>query len=172
MSSHDSEIQRRCDSILNIPVFSELATWRGTTNYEFSRIDLKKCKISFKSNILMSSKKGYSNSLKGVLSYYHSTIENPSLSSSSSKRASAGSRPLCESEYMFGVPVVYSHHPPLPKNDSPTQRSMAMLVEIYLEFIQTLPSAIVKSLNGHVIAFKNYIKIFKLSSIFNLFYIH
>lgn len=124
LSSQDLDIQRRCETILNLPVFSEISAW-----------------------------KGYSNSFKGVLSYYHSTIANSTTggsSSSSSSKRGGGFRPLCESEYMFGVPIVYSHHPAQPKNESPTQRSMAMLVEIYLEFIQTLPSAITQSINGYV----------------------
>lgn len=96
---------------------------------------------------------GYSNSLKGVLSYYHSTF---GISSTSSSASSRSRRPLIESEYMFGVPIVYAHHPPQPKNESPTEKSMATLVEIYMQFIATLPSAIAQSLDGNVYESKSY----------------
>lgn len=36
------------------------------------------------------------------------------------------------------------------RNDRPTERSMAILIEIYLQFIQTLPVAITQELNGVV----------------------
>ncbi len=35
-------------------------------------------------------------------------------------------------------------------NDRPTERSMAILIEIYLQFVQMLPIAISKEINGFV----------------------
>ena len=45
--------------------------------------------------------KGNLNSMKGVLSYYHTTITNK--------------RPLHEAEYLYAAALVNIHYPPLPK---------------------------------------------------------
>ena len=72
LSPIDLEIQKRCENMVNT----------GTT--------LKELKNS----------KGNLNSIKGVLSYYHSTIANH--------------RNLTDSEYLYSIPIVYASHPPLP----------------------------------------------------------
>lgn len=78
---------------------------------------------------------GSLNSIKGILSYYHATMRNK--------------RTLSDSEYLYAVPIVYSHHPPMPPNERPSEKSMSMLIEIYLQFIQTLPAAISQANIGH-----------------------
>lgn len=69
LSPQDAEIQRKCDSILN-------------------------SEITFKE---MNGSIGISNSLKGILSYYHSTIKER--------------RSLYEWEYLYAIPIVNAHHP-------------------------------------------------------------
>ncbi|CAF0957674.1 unnamed protein product [Brachionus calyciflorus] len=106
LSPQDAEIQKKCESILSD-------------------------EIAFRE---MSDSKGVSNSLKGVLSYYHSTLKEK--------------RSLYDSEYFYAFPIVNSHYPIFPKNESPNERSMAMLIEIYMQFIKTLPIAIISSNNS------------------------
>jgi hypothetical protein len=72
LSGADADIQRKCEVILN------------STN------SFKDIKYSV----------GSLNSIKGVLSYYHTTLKK--------KRA------LCDAEYLYAVPIVFSHHPPMP----------------------------------------------------------
>ncbi|RNA36639.1 hypothetical protein BpHYR1_016077 [Brachionus plicatilis] len=105
LSPQDAEIQRKCDSIIN-------------------------SEATFKE---MNGSIGISNSLKGILSYYHSTIKEK--------------RSLYEWEYLYALPIVNAHHPEFLKNESPSERSMALLIEIYIQFVKTLPNAIISSNN-------------------------
>ncbi len=50
--------------------------------------------------IINSLKKGMLNSMKGVLSYYHTTLK--------------VKRPLCDAEYLYAIPIIYCHYPPMP----------------------------------------------------------
>lgn len=104
LSPNDSEISRKSESLLNTGVtYRELRDSKGNTN-----------------------------SVKGILSYYHSNIRNrPSLT---------------EAEYLYSLPFIAVHHPPLPKKDSPTERSMALLVEMYLQFIATMPGPLIEAI--------------------------
>ena len=49
----------------------------------------------------MKDSKGNLNSIKGVLSYYHTTLNNK--------------RSLTESEFLYSLAIVNTHHPSLPK---------------------------------------------------------
>ena len=79
------------------------------------QLDPKMClspsdaEIQRKSELLLNSTKSFKdvkyslgslNSIKGILSYYHTSIK--------PKRA------LSDSEYLYAVPIVYAHHPPMP----------------------------------------------------------
>jgi hypothetical protein len=73
LSPQDAEIQRKCDLILNSsPIFKEMRESKGNVN-----------------------------SMKGMLSYYHTTLKNKRL--------------LDESEYYYAIPIVNSHYPILSK---------------------------------------------------------
>ena len=72
LSPQDAEIQRKCEQILNMqPQYKEIKESKGNVN-----------------------------SMKGMLSYYHTTIK---------------SRPLSEPEYYYAIPIVNSHYPVLSK---------------------------------------------------------
>ena len=73
LSPLDAEIQRKCDDILR-------------TEYSFREL---------------TDSRGVANSFKGILSYYHSTIDQK--------------RSLYDSEYFYALPVVNAHYPLFPK---------------------------------------------------------
>jgi hypothetical protein len=97
LSPQDTEIQRRCESVLNSAVtFKELRDSRGLLlDVYFAWF------LVILSCFNLWEKKGNLNSMKGILSYYHTTISN--------KRA------LNDAEYMYAAALVSTHYPPLPK---------------------------------------------------------
>ena len=73
LSPNDAEISRKSESLLNTGVtYRELRDSKGNTN-----------------------------SMKGVLSYYHSNLKNRLH--------------LAEVEYLYALPIIAVHHPTLPK---------------------------------------------------------
>ncbi|CAF1459994.1 unnamed protein product, partial [Didymodactylos carnosus] len=79
----------------------------------------------------MADSRGNMSSMKAILSYHHSSLGNK--------------RDLAESEYYYTLPIVLSHNPPLPRNEKPYEKSLSILIEMYLTFLDILPPPLIQS---------------------------
>jgi hypothetical protein len=92
LSPIDSEIQAKCDQLLQNEMFKGLLESKGW----FFKLQKSLYSVGFGSFF-----SGNGNLMKGILSYYHSNLKN---------------RPnLCNAEYLLVMPFIYVHYPPIPK---------------------------------------------------------